>query len=102
MTAATSLLLPPGIWAAHFFLIYGAQGLAGREPYSLSSWLTVLVPTAVAAAILLGLAATCLVARRQPQRTGGTLRRFLVDSSLSLSVLSLLALLWSAFSVLLA
>lgn len=96
-----SILAGPAIWAAHFFLVYGAQALICTGPDAPARG-GLLLPidvalTAAAVSGLLYLMTWRLPSRQAPQATEGTGRSlFWRDTPVALAALAMLGVLWAA------
>jgi peptidoglycan biosynthesis protein MviN/MurJ (putative lipid II flippase) len=97
-------LVGPVVWAAHFFVIYGAEALVctGAEQAAIQNrgFLSVAaLATAIALAALGGFALWQLRAGRRGYHEGSDETAFLRITSLALAVLSMMAVIWVALPV---
>lgn len=96
------LFAGPMVWAAHFVLIYGLNGIACARSGSAARWgglpweaWAIVAAGVLAAAVL----AACAAAR--PRSESEHSRRFVRWTSLALLALALLAIAWETMAVLL-
>jgi hypothetical protein len=90
------LFVAPGVWFAHFTVVYGAEALICTPPVTGRG---VMIWTGAAATVLAlaALVAFAFMQSRPADRTEHTGAAFLHDAALLLALLSGLGVMWTAF-----
>jgi hypothetical protein len=91
------LLAPPALWAAYFFLIYGAQTLACMSPAAANGAHFGLL-AALTAALLAGLTLLAVSQWKQNGRSASGSSRFIAIVTLELILLAMIATVWVAMT----
>jgi hypothetical protein len=89
-------LLGPGIWAAHFFVMYASEVLVCTALNLPSSQRHGLLIIALAATALASISLLWIIASLRGWSAFGDERAFLRNASVTLAVLSLIGVMWTA------
>lgn len=94
------LFAGPLVWAAHFVLIYGLNGVVCARPGSAARWAGLAWEAwAIAGAGVLAAAVLAACAAARPRSASEHSRRFVRWTSLALLALALLAIAWETLAV---
>ena len=96
LAALLRLFVPPGVWFAHFTVVYGAEALICTPPVARPS-VMIWIGAAATAAALAALVAFAFMSTRRADRTKQDDAAFLHRTALLLALLSGLGVVWTAF-----
>jgi hypothetical protein len=91
------LFVGPGVWFSHFTVVYGAEALICTPPVTGSGVMSWIGAAATAAALAALIAFAFMTMNRPVDRTEHSGAAFLHDAALLLTLLSGLAVIWTAF-----